>query len=281
MRAMEQKPLTTAELVAAFRELGLSLGDSVVVHSSFRSLGGVDGGPAAVVDALLAAIGPDGNLMLPTFNYTGNIARPHFDPAVTPCLTGVIPELGRQRPGALRSLHPTHSVAVIGPRALELTCGHLDVRAFGIGSPLDRLAGLGGKVLLLGVGHASNSMVHVAEEHAGVPKAPGAGGQPWAQVKLPTGRVVAHQVDTSPSCGAAFGGVEGELRRRGAVRDARIRGAKVQLVEARDVIEAALALMAAKPDVLLCTWPECHRCSGTRENLRTMRAASREDKTEG
>jgi (p)ppGpp synthase/HD superfamily hydrolase len=32
-------------------------GDSLIVHSSYRRLGKVDGGPAAVTEALLAAIG--------------------------------------------------------------------------------------------------------------------------------------------------------------------------------------------------------------------------------
>jgi hypothetical protein len=104
------------------------------------SFGRVEGGADSVLDAILEVIGPKGNLMLPTFNYTRPIPEPYFDPAATPGHTGAIPEAGRKRAGAVRSLHPSHSVAVIGPDAVELTRDHLKVRALGIGSPIDRLA---------------------------------------------------------------------------------------------------------------------------------------------
>src|ERR1051325_3552325 len=170
MMAIASAPITKAQLARAFRDLGLVAGDSLIVHSSFRSIAPVEGGPMGLIEALLEVIGPGGNLMLPTFNYTRPIPEPYFDPETTPGRTGIIPESGRKHPAAVRSLHPSHSVAVIGPAAEELTRDHLKVRAFGIGSPIDRLAQKGGMVLLLGVGHISNSLIHIAEEYAGVPK---------------------------------------------------------------------------------------------------------------
>ena len=40
-----------------------------MVHSSLSRIGHVIGGPGAVIDALLAVIGPDGTLMMPSFNH--------------------------------------------------------------------------------------------------------------------------------------------------------------------------------------------------------------------
>lgn len=266
---MAHAPVTRAQLAQAFRDLGLAPGDSLIVHSSLSSLGHVEGGADAVLDALLEVIGRTGNLMLPTFNYTRPIPEPYFDPAATPARTGIIPETGRSRPGAVRSLHPSHSVAVIGPRAEELTCDHLAVRAFGIGSPIDRLARSGGKVLLLGVGHTSNSLIHVAEEYAGVPKVSVyADPLPVFKVKMPDGTVRGHPLDTSPSCSSAFGGAEYVLRRHGLIRDLRNLGpCKMQLMPARETIRRVAEIIREKPDVLLCTYPGCRPCTGARKNL--------------
>lgn len=260
--------LTREDLAAGFRDAGLEAGDSVIVHSSLRSLGHVAGGADAVLDGLLDAIGPNGNLMLPTFNYTTPPPAPCFDPAETPGRTGIIPETGRKRPEAVRSLHPTHSVAVIGPRADALTRDHLAGRAFGIGSPIDRLVQMGGKVMLIGVGFASNSTVHVAEEHAGIPKAPKVAPLPIFDVLMPDGTIIAHKYDASPSCSAAFGAAEYALRRHGQIRDFRVRNGLIQLMLATDVIKRVGEMIAEQPDALLCTWPGCNPCTGARRNLR-------------
>ena len=175
------------DLLSAFETLGLQKADSLILHSSYRSLGEIEGGPGTVIQAIVNVIGSEGNLMLPTFNYASPPPIPDYDPETTPGLTGIITEVGRKWPGAVRSLSPTHSVAVIGPKAHEWTKDHLKVRAVGIGSPIDLLAKAGGKVLLLDVGHVANTTIHIAEEYAGVPKAPWAFGLPSINIKLPDG----------------------------------------------------------------------------------------------
>ena len=45
-----------------FRKTGLTAGDVVLVHSSYKSLGPVDGGPQTVVDALLEVLTPSWNI---------------------------------------------------------------------------------------------------------------------------------------------------------------------------------------------------------------------------
>jgi len=263
----DARELALQDLKQALQTLGLCRGDSVIVHSSFRSVAPVAGGPATVVRALLDTVGPAGNLMFPTFNYT--VAPPDtcFDPAGTPCLTGVVAECGRTWQGSVRSAHPTHSVAVIGPDAEALCLDHLAVRAFGIGSPVDRIAKRHGRVLLIGVGNITNSTVHVGEEYAGTPKAPWPVGLPVHQVRLPDGQLVKHQMDTSSSCSSAFGAVEYALRRKGAIRDLRLRASKFQLMRGQEVIDTVGEIIRDKPDVLLCTYPQCGPCSGARRNL--------------
>lgn len=259
--------LTRSALTAALLHMGLRAGDNVIVHSSFRALGPVDGGPLAVLDALLDAIGPRGNLMLPTFNYTSPLPDPYFDPMETPARTGVIPELGRRRPGAIRSWHPTHSVAVIGPDAAELTAGHLDVRVMGKGSPIDKLAQRGGKVLLVGVGMVANTTIHIAEEHAGTPKVSKYDPLPFIKIRKPDGKLIEHQLDSSPSCSAGFEAAALPIRRSGALRDGRAGAALVQLMTGRSIIDAVVDLLRNESAALLCSNPDCIPCRGTRRNI--------------
>src|SRR5690348_7535314 len=61
--------VTPEQIVAATRSLGVRAGDLMIVHSSYKSLGGVEGGPAAVAQALVDAVSPGGSVFVPTFNY--------------------------------------------------------------------------------------------------------------------------------------------------------------------------------------------------------------------
>jgi aminoglycoside 3-N-acetyltransferase len=261
-----ESALTRDDIARGLRELGLTKGDSLIVHSSMRHLGPVEGGADTVIDAILEVIGPTGNLVLPTFNYVQPVPLPYYDPGGTPGRTGTLPEVGRKRPQAVRSLHPTHSVAVIGPAAERLTAGHLSQRVFGVGSPVDLLAQGGGKVLLLGVGQTSNSTIHVAEEHAGMPKGPWTAELPVVKIRRPDGTFLSHQLDTSCSCSAAFEGAEYALRSHGEIRDARI-GGGCRLMLGRDVIRRVVDMIRQKPDILLCRWEHCPPCTVARRRL--------------
>ncbi len=261
-----QTPLMRDDITRGLRELGLTAGDNLIVHSSMRHLGPVEGGTDTVIDAILEVIGIKGNLMLPTFNYVHPVPSPYYDPRETPGRTGILPEVGRRRREAVRSLHPTHSVAVIGPDAGRLTAGHLAQRVFGVGSPVDLLAREGGKVLLLGVGQTSNSTIHVAEEHAGLPKGPWPAGLPVVKIRRPDGTFLSHQLDTSCSCSASFEGAEWALRAHGEIRDARI-GGVCRLMLGRDIIRRVGEMIREKPDILLCTWEHCAPCTAARRRL--------------
>lgn len=165
--------LTISDLVKGFREAWLDKGDHVLVHSSLSSLGHVDGGAEAVIDALIEVVGEGGTVLFPTLSGCENDSADHppvFDAFAAPCWVGTIPETARLRPEAIRSLHPTHSVAAIGELARWITAGHELVRTpCGHGSPYDKLACVGGKIVLIGVTQSVNTSFHHSEEIARVP----------------------------------------------------------------------------------------------------------------
>ncbi len=266
--------ITRDELAEDLSRIGLERGDAVVLHSSLRSMGRVDGGPETVIATLRDVLGPNGLLVAPTYTYWTQ----HFDPSIEPSLTGRITEAIRLSPGAVRSWHPTHSVAAIGNGAAALCAGHHLVGAVSRGSPLDRLAARGGKVLLLGVGHVANSTIHVGEVHANVPYLDipfSADSFRAATVITPSGDVQVEIVQPS-GCSRAFGAIEHALRRRNAIGDGLIGMAVSQLMRGRDVIEAVIDLLQADPTALLCTDPDSYRCAQARVRLEHRRFARRD-----
>jgi aminoglycoside 3-N-acetyltransferase len=174
-------PATVRSITADLRTLGIGPDDVVLMHSSYKSLGSVAGGPQAVVEALLAAAG---TLVVPTHTpentdpagwqhppvprdwwATIRDEAPGFDPARTPASRwmGRLAELVRTWPGAVRSDHPQVSFAAIGRHAAGIVSGHRRDDALGDSSPLGAVYRLDGKVLLLGCGHDSNTSLHLAE----------------------------------------------------------------------------------------------------------------------
>lgn len=113
----------------------------------------------------LNIIGPEGDFMVPTFSFSfvGHEKAVPFNVRSTPSQTGYITEVFRKRKEAKRSKHPTHAVAVIGPRADYLISGHEKLPAFGVGSPLELFARENYLIMMLGVDINACSMLHVAE----------------------------------------------------------------------------------------------------------------------
>jgi aminoglycoside 3-N-acetyltransferase len=84
--------MTPADLGDTLSEAGLGEGDNILLHSSYRSLRPFAGNPESVVQVLRELIGPRGNLMLPTFNYSSPLPDPYYDPDTTAARTGAIAE---------------------------------------------------------------------------------------------------------------------------------------------------------------------------------------------
>lgn len=161
------------QIIEQFRSVGLKKGDIVLVHSSLKSIGEtVEGGPDGIIDALIETVGNEGTILMPTF--TGNELLsyknpPVFDVNKTPCWTGIIPETFRQRKDVIRSLHPTHSVAVWGSKSRYFVFGHEEsLTPCGWDTPFGKLIKHDGKVLFIGVGLECNTLFHTCEEIAGV-----------------------------------------------------------------------------------------------------------------
>jgi aminoglycoside 3-N-acetyltransferase len=159
--------LTFEKLVDDFQKLGVEQGDTLLVHSSYKSLGAVDGGPQIVVNALEAALGPEGTLIMPTFNFDFNKGVA-WDVRTTPSKMGILTELVRKDPRARRVFHPFYSFAILGKHAEML--GSLRYKsAYERDSLFGKLRDLDGKIMLIGLSYNdSMTFFHHIEQMEGV-----------------------------------------------------------------------------------------------------------------
>jgi aminoglycoside 3-N-acetyltransferase len=160
---------TRRDIEKDIREMGLRAGDSVIVHSSYKSIGGVDGGPFAVIDALADVVLPTGALLFPNLYIPRGFTvddPPRFDLKGEHVKNlGILPELFKFHYARHFSIHPTHSLMGIGEKARAILADHDKVGLpCGLGTPWAKNARVGGGILLIGVDQRVNTTYHSAEE---------------------------------------------------------------------------------------------------------------------
>jgi len=235
-----------AALVHALAALGVPRGGLVMVHSSLRSLGAVDGGANTVVAALLESLGPEGTLVAPAFTYP--VAKHPgfaFDPANTPSCMGAISDAVRRHPAARRSLHLNHSVAAIGPLAAALTTA----QAWTTESPIGQVIGRAGHFLLLGVPYQNLTAMHFMEVALGVPYR--TSGSMSGRLRLPDGslgELVSHVTPSrSGHVGSDYNRIGQALDDAGVVAIGAVGNALARLVAGSEVRDACAAYYARDP----------------------------------
>jgi len=186
--ARSQRPVTSSDVTDALRAVGVQPGATVIVHSSVSQLGWVVGGAHGVVKGTLDAVGPDGTIVMPAHTGVSDpsdwqhppvpeswwpIIREHwpaFDPKLTPMRAmGAVVECFTRLPAAVHSGHPAVGFVAHGAHAEHLMRPHPLGAGLGDDSPLGRLYAADARIVLLGVGHANNTSLHLAEHRADWP----------------------------------------------------------------------------------------------------------------
>lgn len=162
--------LTKQDIFEFLRGSGISSSDTVLVHTSMRAIGTVDGGCDGLIDAFKEYLS-DGLFLIPTHTWANvGVDNPVYDVKRTvPCI-GALPTVAAFREDGVRSLHPTHSVAAFGKRAFEFVSGEEKATSpCPVGGLWARLYDEKAKILLLGVKLNRNTFIHAVDEMLDLP----------------------------------------------------------------------------------------------------------------
>jgi aminoglycoside 3-N-acetyltransferase len=259
--------VTSDTIRAAIRELGLA-GLPLEVHSSLSSFGRVEGGPATVVDALLA----EGcTVVVPTFTSPTYLVEPldamrperngidyetpdgragGANRVFTPesnevnSTMGAIPAEVLARPERVRGSNPLCSFAALGPLADRVR----EQRPLDVYAPLRILAAKDGWALLIGVDLRSLTLLHLAEEKAGRRLF-----RRWANG--PDGKPMEVEVGSCSQGFLNFEPILAPLARETVVGESQWRAFPM-----REALAAASDAIRANPGITHCGDADCLRC---------------------
>ena len=162
--------VTKNDVFRLLEECGVKHDDTLTIHASLRAAGPIAGGADGLIDALKEYL-CDGLLLVPTHTWANvNRESPFFDVRSTvPCI-GTLAKVAAFRPDAVRTLHPTHSLAIFGKGAWAYAQGEeKSATPAPMGGCLSRLYEREGKILLLGVGHERDTYLHAVDERLDLP----------------------------------------------------------------------------------------------------------------
>lgn len=262
-------------LVEQLRALGLNEGAHVLAHVSMHAVGEIDGGAETLVRCFRLVLGETGTLLVPTFtpefyDPAESEDPPESDDALermraevgvfdlhsTPAShieCGDFCEAVRKQSDAYRSDHPSASFAAIGALAELLTANAPFHYPLGSESPLARLHRNKGWVVLIGVGHEANSILHLAEIWADVPYI-------HRSARVKTGANEWTAMLGSLGCTDGFPRIEPVLRQARIAHSGQVGDVRSQLMRLQEAVSMAIAMLQGAGHSLLCDDPNCPAC---------------------
>ncbi len=161
---------TKKDLLNDIEKIGVDPAGTLLIHSSMKAVGEVEGRADTVIDAFLEYM-KDGLLIFPTHTWSEeNNKNNIFNPQIEPSCVGILTNLFMKRKNVVRSMHPTHSVAAAGKGAKEYVrgeefCNTPCPRDGCWGKLYDREA----QILFLGCSLKTNTFIHGVEEWKDIP----------------------------------------------------------------------------------------------------------------
>ena len=242
------KIYTKEDIISQLSKMNIPRDRVVLMHSSLRLIGKVEGGANTLLDAMIEYFTFEGGLFCVPTHTWGNLRKEITldmnDP--TTCL-GTFSNIAAADPRGVRTENPTHSMVVFGnrERVMEFISNEADVPT---GTHPDICYGKicrdRGYILLVGVGQNRNTYLHCVEEMIDVPnRLTPEPRDVWVKHKsgeIVTKRIRTHKNDFTPDVSMRFPRYELALRYHGAITDGFIGNAPTQCCDAvimKEVLE--------------------------------------------
>jgi aminoglycoside 3-N-acetyltransferase len=198
-----------------------------------------------LIEAIEAAIGNDGTLVIPAFSYSFTKGE-SFDIHRTPSAVGMVSERFRTRPGVYRTADPIFSFACRGPLAREL-CAIRVKECFGADSVFAALHRLNANIVDLGCSlNRGGTFVHYVETAHGVDyryEKVFSGTMISAAGKARQCSVVYNVRDLARRSEADLGRLQRRLAEDGKLRTADVGRSRIMAVTASDLFDTAWKML--------------------------------------
>jgi aminoglycoside 3-N-acetyltransferase len=161
---------TKDSLIRDMEQTGIRKKGTLLIHSSMKAVGEVEGGADTVLDAFIEYM-KEGLLLFPAHSWSeNNLSGGIYNPKTEISCVGILPNLFMKREGAIRSMHPTHSVTAMGSRAKAYV--QRDNEAYTPCPQNGCFSGLyeeNAQLLFLGATLKTNTFIHSIEERLDIP----------------------------------------------------------------------------------------------------------------
>lgn len=253
--------VSIAQAAGQLRDLGVQLGDVLLVHTSFRAVRPIEEGPLGLIEALSLSLGPEGTLVMPSWSEDDDQL---FDAQSSPVATelGVVASMFQQLPSVERSDHH-FAFAARGAKATRILRDGIATPPHRRDSPIGRIWEEDGRILLLGVDHDSNTTLHLTELLAGVP---------YRQKKNVTvlieGRTVRLNYLENDHCCQLFRLADQWMKQEGFQCEGLVGHAPSKLMRSRDLIEIVVPRL--KRDLFTFLHPRGSGCADCEESWKSV-----------
>ncbi len=156
--------LTKEEIIKVLEENDFKSSDTILIHSSLKSLGPIEGGSVTLIDTLKEYF-KDGLVIFPTHTWSFmNSENQTLDLNEANSCVGALTNIALQN-GYIRSFHPTHSVCAYGKNAESyLACDDFASTPVNPNGCFGVLGKLHAKIIFIGCPLSKNTFIHSIEE---------------------------------------------------------------------------------------------------------------------
>ena len=221
---------------------------TLLVHSSMKAIGTVEGGADTVLDALSGFMS-DGLLVLPTHTWDHiGPDNPYYSVTDSPSCVGILTEMFRKRPDVIRSHHPTHSVAALGRDAAVFTMGDEFFNTpLNRNGPWGRLLDRRAAILFIGTDLTKNTYMHCVEEFLNIPDNLKDTQDILYSVKPDGVTTMVPQYGHKGNRSVWFGKMEDGFLRNGAMRMGRFGDAETRICDVLRMTEILAVMLSRNP----------------------------------
>lgn len=244
---------TKHSLLNDLKALGVKPAGTLLVHSSMKAIGQVEGGADTVLDALSEYMS-EGLLILPAHTWSQiNAEYNIYDPATEQSCVGLLTNLFLKREGVRRSLNPTHSVAALGRDAGDYVTGEEKYDTpLHYGGCWWKLYARDAQILFLGCSPKRNTFLHGVEEWNRIPNRLTEDYQ-HLKIRMPDGTLLDRPVHRhfTPDMDVSenYDKIIPVMRAKGHVKSGRVGDAQSVLIPARAAADITSALLGRNPDL--------------------------------